>query len=137
MKVTRDLGFIININRSHLVPTRTPTFLEAQLDLIERMATTTEQRVLNLVLCVQILRQTQRAPAVAWLKVLGLMASRVDLVPFCTTGCNTGSTSYKERVLVRSDNSSVVSYINKQAETRSETTSKVQTLCLHIRRIWM
>jgi hypothetical protein len=42
-----------------------------------------QQRRGNLVACVHMLRDAVTAPAVVWLKVLGLMASIVDLVPLC------------------------------------------------------
>jgi len=78
-----ELGFIVNYKKSSLTPTQTPIFLGARLDLAKGRATPTMERVTNLVQCARILAGANTAPAVAWLKVLGLMASMVDLVPYC------------------------------------------------------
>ena len=77
------LGFIVNFKKSHLEPTQMPIFLGARLDLSRGLAFPTDERAANLVSCSRILSEAQSAPALAWLKVLGLMASMVDLVPFC------------------------------------------------------
>ena len=42
-----------------------------------------DDRILNLISCVMFLLNMGDAPAIVWLKILGLMASMVDLVPWC------------------------------------------------------
>ncbi len=83
VQVVQDLGFLVNVKKSNLNPSQCPQFLGAQLDLNRGLATPTQERVSNTVACVKLLVLRDTAPAVAWLKVLGLMASLVDLVPFC------------------------------------------------------
>lgn len=58
-------------------------FLGADLHLDECVAPPTEERVRNLIECASMLMNAHTAPAMVWLKVLGLMASMVDLVPWC------------------------------------------------------
>ncbi|XP_038072519.1 uncharacterized protein LOC119741020 [Patiria miniata] len=78
-----DLGFLINTKKSHPVPSQVPTFLGAFLNLRRGLARPSEDRLLNLRQCVSLFLPTVVAPARAWLRLLGLMASLVDLVDFC------------------------------------------------------
>ena len=82
-RLTSDLGFIINTEKSHLIPSQVPTFLGASLDLRRGLARPSEERLLNLRQCVSLFLPAVVAPALAWLRLLGLMASMVDLVDFC------------------------------------------------------
>ena len=77
------LGFIVNVAKSHLTPSQMPTFLGARLDLCAGVARPTDERIANLRQCVALFLSVSEAPARAWLKLLGLMASMVDLVNFC------------------------------------------------------
>ena len=81
-RLTSDLGFIINTEKSHLIPSQVPTFLGASLDLRRGLARPSEERLLNLRQCVSLFLPAVVAPALAWLRLLGLMASMVDLVDF-------------------------------------------------------
>ncbi|XP_038059021.1 uncharacterized protein LOC119730278 [Patiria miniata] len=82
-QLASDLGFLINTKKSHPVPSQVPTFLGASLDLRGGLARPSEDRLLNLRQCVSLFLPTVVAPARAWLRLLGLMASLVDLVDFC------------------------------------------------------
>jgi hypothetical protein len=82
-RITRDLGFIINTEKSRPWPTQFPVFLGASLNLQKGLACPTEARILNLHQCVSLFLPSSVAPAKAWLKLLGLMASLVDIVDFC------------------------------------------------------
>ena len=77
------LGFVINKAKSCLIPTQKPTFLGADIELDSGRVFPTDNRILNLISCVIFLMSMGEAPAIVWLKVLGLMASMVDLVPWC------------------------------------------------------
>jgi len=76
-------GFIINIPKSCFTPTQTPQYLGATLQLALGRVLPSDDRVLNLISCSIFLMNMGEAPAIVWLKVLGLMASMVDLVPWC------------------------------------------------------
>ena len=75
--------FIINTEKSRPCPTQFPIFLGASLNLQKGLACPTEARILNLHQCVSLFLPSSVAPARAWLKLLGLMASLVDIVDFC------------------------------------------------------
>ena len=77
------LGFIINREKSNLSPSQLPTYLGAVLDLRRGIVSPTPLRIDNLIECTALLAAAKEAPAHAWLRLLGLMASMVDLVPFC------------------------------------------------------
>jgi hypothetical protein len=78
-----SLGFIINLEKSNLTPSQEPIFLGARLDLVKGLAFPSSERLENLVLSCQSLETRNSAPASEWLRVLGFMASMVDLIPFC------------------------------------------------------
>ncbi|XP_033633155.1 uncharacterized protein LOC117294748 [Asterias rubens] len=82
-RLTSNLRFIINTEKSHLIPSQVPTFLGASLDLRRGLARPSEEHLLNLRQCVSLFLSAVVAPALAWLRLLGLMASMVDLVDFC------------------------------------------------------
>jgi len=77
------LGFLINRDKSHLTPTQRPTYLGTVLDLVAGRVTPTLERVDRLRTSVQSLIHPLHESAFAWLQVLGLMASLVDIVPWC------------------------------------------------------
>ena len=83
IQVITSLGFLVNYKKSQLDPSQLITYLGARLDLKKGLATPSQERVNNLAVCARILAEADTAPAVAWLKVLGLMASMVDLIPYC------------------------------------------------------
>ena len=82
LRTLARLGFIVNLKKSHLQPTQSPIFLGARLDLLGRVYPS-QERICNLIECARIFNQAEYAPAAAWLKLLGLMASMVELVPWC------------------------------------------------------
>lgn len=82
-EVTRAVGFIINEEKSRFIPTQSPTFLGAVIDLRNGIAFPTTERITALYQCVDLFLSSTTAPARAWLKLLGFMASLVDLVPWC------------------------------------------------------
>ena len=82
-ELAASLGFIINEDKSRPIPSQFPTFLGASLDLRRGLAYPTKERVTNLHQCVCLFLPRQAAPARAWLRLLGLMASMTDIVPSC------------------------------------------------------
>ena len=83
IQVITRLGFVVNYKKSYLVPTQSPIYLGARLDLSKGRVMLSLARVNNMAACARILAEASVAPAVAWLKVLGLVASMVDLIPLC------------------------------------------------------
>jgi hypothetical protein len=83
VREVQRLGFVINGPKSSFIPTQLPLYLGAQLDLVKGRAVPSPQRRSNLVACARVLKDAVTAPVIVWLKVLGLMASMVDLVPLC------------------------------------------------------
>ncbi len=83
LETVSRLGFIVNAKKSQIQPPQTPLFLGVRIDLIQGRAYSSQERVINLVSCIKIFNQAETAPAAAWLKILGLMGSMVDLVPYC------------------------------------------------------
>jgi len=83
LQTARTLGFIVNLDKSHLHPTQQPLFLGAQLDLVLGRVTPSPERVERLRTSVQSLFHSLSATAFVWLQVLGFMASMVDVVPWC------------------------------------------------------
>jgi hypothetical protein len=60
------LGFIINMDKSNLIPSQEPVFLGARLDLVQGRVFPSEKRAVM-----------ESAQAHVWLRVLGLIASMV------------------------------------------------------------
>ena len=81
--LTTRLGFIINYRKLKLTPTQLLTYLGAILDLHPGVISPTVDGVNNLVKCTSRLASSKEASAQAWLCLLSLMASLVDLVPLC------------------------------------------------------
>ena len=80
---TRDLGFLVNWEKSSLTPQRLPSYLGAHLDIPRLLARPSEHRVLALQEVIRDLTKGPLAPALLWQKFLGHLASFVDLVPNC------------------------------------------------------
>ena len=83
IQLTSDLGFIINTEKSSLIPTRRPTFLGASLNTVTGRASPTLERCITLEECVLLFLVSTSLPAQGWLRLLGIMASLVDIVPWC------------------------------------------------------
>ncbi|XP_038046795.1 uncharacterized protein LOC119721003 [Patiria miniata] len=83
VQLTLNLGFIINVEKSSLIPTQQPTYLGAVLDMTTGRAMPSGERCQTLWDCIGIFRSSPILPAKSWLRLLGLMASLVDLVPWC------------------------------------------------------
>ena len=82
-RLVAELGFFINTEKSKPTPSQCPTFLGASLDLQAGLARPSRERLRNLKQCVSLFLATSGAPARAWLRLLGLMASMVDVPKFC------------------------------------------------------
>ena len=79
----QSIGWVINDEKSLLTPTQSLVFLGARIDFTRGIVSPSEERVLSLVNEISLLLSSPRSTAYAWLRVLGMMASLVDLVPLC------------------------------------------------------
>ena len=83
IQLTLELGFIINAEKPSLIPSQNPMFLGARLDMTSGRATPSIDRCTALEECVHLFLSSASLPARVWLRLLGFMASLVDIVPWC------------------------------------------------------
>ena len=83
LQLSHSLGFIVNWKKSVLTPERMPVYLGASLDIPRLIIRPVERRVVTLQSLIQELTESPVAPALLWQKVLGHLASFVDLVRNC------------------------------------------------------
>ncbi|XP_041477327.1 uncharacterized protein LOC121425366 [Lytechinus variegatus] len=83
LRVTQKLGFIVNWEKSDLLPSRSPTYLGAVLDLPNQIARPSPDRVQAIVSLARALRASSSVKARTWLRLLGYMASLVDILQDC------------------------------------------------------
>ncbi|XP_033099816.1 E3 ubiquitin-protein ligase UBR4-like [Anneissia japonica] len=83
LDMTETVGFIINREKSVLVPTQLPLFLGAHIDLVHSVAFPSTGRISKCQLAITQLLSLPHSPAESWLRMLGFLASLVDLVPYC------------------------------------------------------
>lgn len=82
INLIESLGFLVNREKSHLTPTQRPVFLGAVLDTQLLLAYPAPHRVTAIIqLCSKVLK-TPSSSAVTWQRLLGHLASILDLVPF-------------------------------------------------------
>ena len=73
----------VNLKKSVLTPQKMPVYLGASLDIRRLIVRPVEPRVLVLQSLIQELVASPTVPALLWQRVLGHLASLVDLVPNC------------------------------------------------------
>ena len=83
LETVQTLGFIVNWEKSELVPTQHPIFLGAAIDIPAGLARPSPERVCTIVTAASDLRRRRLAPARSWLQFLGYLASLVDVLPDC------------------------------------------------------
>ena len=76
-------GWVINWEKSRPTPSQSLLYLGARLDLAQGRAFPSAERIAALRDAVAGLMQAPQSPARVWLRVLGLLASLVDVVPLC------------------------------------------------------
>lgn len=77
------LGLVVNEQQSSLTTSQRVTYLGAVLNFQRGTVTTTPERVQTLVDLASQLAARHRALVRLWLRLLGLMASMVDVIPYC------------------------------------------------------
>ena len=83
LRCLQELGWVVNWEKSSPTPKQSITYLGALLDLHSGMVFPTKERVATLVSAVNDLMTTKSPVARSWLRLLGLMASMVDILPMC------------------------------------------------------
>ena len=83
LRTVQALGFIINWDKSKLVPTQCPTFLGATIEIPRQLARPSPGRIATIVAAARLLRGRRQAPARTWLRFLGYLSSLVDVLPDC------------------------------------------------------
>lgn len=81
LQLVQELGLLVNWEKSSLVPSQHIEYLGAHFNLVEGNATPTETRFQSILDIVQSLFTSQHTEAIVILKLLGLMASCIYLVP--------------------------------------------------------
>ena len=79
----QSLGFLINWEKSSLVPSQVPIYLGAALDFPRQIARPADHRIESFILLVSRLVASPSAPARLWQQFLGHLASLKDLVVDC------------------------------------------------------
>ena len=82
-ELTSRLGFIINYEKPCLVPDQRVTYLGAVLDFAQGRVFPTEERIMTVTQCARALLTREVAEARVFLRMLGLMASLIDVLPLC------------------------------------------------------
>lgn len=77
------LGWLINVEKSNLVPTQSIIYLGARLDLASGMVYPTAERTASLVATARKILGNRNTPALTWQRLLGKMASFTDLLDLC------------------------------------------------------
>ena len=83
IKLASELGFVINKEKSNFTPTVNPEFLGAIIDIPLLKASPTEHRIIKIQNVGKSLSSKPVSKAKDWQQFLGLLASLMDLVPFC------------------------------------------------------
>jgi hypothetical protein len=77
------LGWIVNREKSDLVPSQNPVYLGAVIDFRMARFFPTVKRLEALELTVQDILHQPSVPVICWVRMLGHMASMTEMVPFC------------------------------------------------------
>ncbi|VDI11593.1 Hypothetical predicted protein [Mytilus galloprovincialis] len=81
LRLVQDLGLIVNQKKSNLIPTQHIEYLGALFNLEKGIVTPTETRFQSILEIIHALLNSQQIQAVVILKLLGLMASCIYLIP--------------------------------------------------------
>ena len=81
LTVLIDVGLVVNVKKSQLVPSQRITYLGADFHLWKGVVQPTQERFRSLCESIAVFQQEAYIPARVFLRVLGLMAACIDLVP--------------------------------------------------------
>ena len=83
LSLLQDLGWVVNVPKSSLIPTQRITYLGASLDLRNGYAYPTPERLCSVTQLAGSILLEPFSTAREWMRLLGLMASLVDLLDLC------------------------------------------------------
>lgn len=83
LSLLEELGWVVNRKKSNLDPTQSLVYLGAKLDLATGVAFPTDERLHTLLQLAEEFMTARVAPAGTWLRLLGYMASMVDILDLC------------------------------------------------------
>ena len=81
LSVMRRVGLVLNVPKSHLVPTQRLTHIGVEYHLDEGLMFPPMERVLKIESKVSLLLSVRAVTAYFWLSLLGLMSSATDAIP--------------------------------------------------------
>ena len=81
LSVMRRVGLVLNVPKSHLVPTQRLTHIGVEYHLDEGLMFPPRERVLKIESKVSLLLSVRAVTAYFWLSLLGLMSSAMDAIP--------------------------------------------------------
>lgn len=81
LNLLKDLGLIVNVKKSMLIPSQNLEYLGAQFNLESGIVTPTEKRFQSIQELIQILMNSTSTQAIVILRMLGIMASCIYLIP--------------------------------------------------------
>lgn len=82
VNLTLRLGFLINWEKSDLIPKQMFNYLGVRFDLRKGLQFPSEERVVKLLEAIQDLRLHQGGPVALWLRTLGIMVSCIHIIPW-------------------------------------------------------
>lgn len=77
-----DLGLVINLKKSQLVPSQQITYLGALFDLQKGLVYPSEDRFQHIQEIIIVIMKQEKITARLFLRLLGLMASCIDIIPY-------------------------------------------------------
>ena len=81
LQLCRQLGIVVNWEKSHLVPSQRVEYLGVLFDSVTFRNSPAQKRVLKLLSIGEEFLSCERQPASAWLELLGVLASLIQLIP--------------------------------------------------------
>jgi len=83
VSLLESLGWVINMEKSSLIPSQSVIYLGARLDFERGTISASEKRAETLVQLASDFPLQRQRQAREWLRLLGVMASLVDIIPLC------------------------------------------------------
>lgn len=77
-----DLGFTVNLSKSHLQPSHTQKYLGATLDTQKALACPSPARIRNIQVVMSQFQPSHSLPARVFMQLVGMMASCILIVPY-------------------------------------------------------
>ena len=83
MEILKKAGFIINLKKSHLEPSQDMVFVGGRFITKNNLVALPPERFSSLLSCLDLFKRGSSLPARVFLRLLGLMAAMIFVVPHC------------------------------------------------------